>query len=101
MTTDTEKHSDVDLKEKVARPPKYAVVLHNDDYTTMEWVVHILTSVFRHTHDDAMIIMLQIHHNGKGVAGLYPREVAETKSDQVNGMSRLEGYPLLCSVEPA
>ena len=101
MTTDTEKNSDIDLKEKVARPPKYAVVLHNDDYTTMEWVVHILTNVFRHSYDDAMVIMLQIHHSGKGVAGLYPREIAETKADQVNGMSRLEGYPLLCSVEPA
>ena len=101
MSVDTDVKGDVLLKEKIARPPKYAVVLLNDDYTTMEWVVHVLMSVFNHSQDDAMDIMLQIHNDGKGVAGIYSREVAETKCDQANGMSRLEGHPLLCAVELA
>src|SRR2546427_3538900 len=84
----------VATKKKVARPLQYRVVLFNDDYTTMEFVVHILESVFRRSPAEAVQIMLKVHVEGRGVAGLYPRDVAETKVLTVHDLARVAGYPL-------
>jgi ATP-dependent Clp protease adaptor protein ClpS len=81
-------------------PPMYKVLLHNDDYTTMEFVVHVLETVFGHPPPAATRIMLSIHHRGVGVAGVFPYEIAETKAMKVMEMAREAEYPLLCTVEP-
>jgi len=83
------------------KPQMYKVLLHNDDYTTMEFVVHVLITVFHHNEEDAVRIMLHVHHQGIGAAGVYPREVAETKVRKVTRLAREHEYPLRCSMEPA
>lgn len=80
-------------------PPLYRVLMHNDDYTTMEFVVRVLEKVFRKSPAEADQIMLNIHFKGVGVCGVYPREVAETKVGKVHSLARGEGYPLRCSLE--
>jgi len=85
---------------KTRPPPMYKVLLHNDDYTTMEFVVHVLENVFSHPSPVAMKIMLSIHHRGVGVAGVFPYEIAETKATKVMELAREAEYPLLCTVEP-
>lgn len=100
MTIDTDLQNDIQVKTKVTPPKRYAVVLLNDDYTTMDWVVYILMDIFNHDQKTATQITLDIHHNGRGIAGIYPHEIAETKKDQVMGLSKLNGHPLLCLVEP-
>ncbi len=86
-------------KPKLKRPPMYKVILLNDDYTPMEFVVHVLQSFFHLQHDQATHIMLQVHTKGKGVCGVFSREVAETKVVQVNEYSRENQHPLLCVME--
>ncbi|HVS15459.1 MAG TPA: ATP-dependent Clp protease adaptor ClpS [Thermoanaerobaculia bacterium] len=81
-------------------PRMFRVILHNDDYTTMEFVVAILESCFQRTRADAVRIMLQVHHRGAGVAGIYPREVAETKVAEVTEAAARAGMPLLATAEP-
>ena len=81
-------------------PGRYAVFLLNDDYTTMEFVVEVLLHFFHKSEAEAVQIMLQIHQQGKGVAGIYSFEIAETKSNQVHTFARARGFPLACSVEP-
>jgi ATP-dependent Clp protease adaptor protein ClpS len=88
-------------EQKTARPPLYQVLLHNDDYTTMEFVVQILMEVFHRPHAEAVQIMLHVHQRGVGVAGVYPYEVAETKVDTVHALARRFEYPLKCSLEEA
>jgi ATP-dependent Clp protease adaptor protein ClpS len=83
-----------------AEPPRYGVFLYNDDYTTMEFVVEVLTRFFRLNQDRAVQVMLKIHNDGKGVAGIYPFEIAETKVAQVVDYSRSKGFPLKCQAEP-
>ena len=85
---------------EVARPPMYAVVMYNDNYTPMEFVVYILQSEFRHSVDSAVEIMLTIHNSSKGIAGVYPKDIAETKAKKVNSLAHREGYPLLTQIEP-
>jgi ATP-dependent Clp protease adaptor protein ClpS len=82
-------------------PPSYAVVLHNDDYTTMEFVTEVLKKFFRKSEEEAVQIMLQIHEKGRGVAGIYHHEIAETKVVQVHEYARAKGFPLKCSLEAA
>lgn len=82
------------------RPPKYAVVLLNDDYTPMDFVIEILQQYFALDLDRATQVMLTVHYEGKGVAGVYPRDIAETKANQVNNYARSQGHPLLCQIEP-
>ncbi|MFW1753723.1 ATP-dependent Clp protease adapter ClpS [Acinetobacter wanghuae] len=82
------------------RPPMYAVVLMNDDYTPMEFVIEILQQYFAMNLDQATQVMLTVHYEGKGVAGVYPRDIAETKANQVNNYARYQGHPLLCQIEP-
>ena len=85
---------------KVQPPRMYKVLLHNDDYTAMKFVVAILETVFHHSNASAMRIMLHIHHNGLGVAGVFTHEVAESKVAKVMALAREHKYPLLCTSEP-
>jgi len=88
-------------RPELKKPPLYKVVLINDDYTPMEFVVHILESIFKHNREQATQIMLHVHKLGKGVCGIYTRDVAETKVLQVNNYSRENKHPLLCEMEEA
>ena len=85
---------------KVAEPPKFAVLLHNDDYTTMEFVVEILTTDFSKSSEEAMALMLKVHHQGKAVAGIYSCEIAESKIAKVLEKARKSGFPLKLTMEP-
>jgi len=87
-------------KRKVQQPPLYKVLLHNDDYTTMEFVVEVLKTIFHHGEQQALRIMLHVHHSGVGLAGTYPREIAETKAEKAMSLARAAEYPLLVTVEP-
>ncbi|MEK6673574.1 MAG: ATP-dependent Clp protease adapter ClpS [Nitrospirota bacterium] len=86
---------------KKRKPPLYSVFLLNDDYTTMDFVVHILENVFHKHPVEATQIMLHVHKNGRGLAGIYSREIAETKVATVQELSRREGFPLKCRMEKA
>ncbi len=86
-------------KTKTKKPRRFKVLLHNDDYTTMEFVVHLLVTFFRKSHAEATHLMLTVHHKGSAVCGVYPREVAETKVDEVIRYARENGHPLLCTME--
>jgi ATP-dependent Clp protease adaptor protein ClpS len=88
-------------RRKVTHPPLYKVLLHNDDYTTMEFVVQVLQDVFHKTHAEAVQIMLHVHRNGIGVAGVFSHEVAETKVAAVHALAKKFDYPLQCSLEEA
>ncbi len=87
-------------KPKVAEPPRYAVFLHNDDYTTMEFVVEVLTVDFSRPYQEAMSLMLKVHEEGKAVAGIYSFEIAETKVAKVTEKARASGFPLKLTLEP-
>ena len=98
---ETSPQADVLVAEPgVAKPPMYAVVMYNDNYTPMEFVVYVLQSEFRHSMDTAVEIMLTIHNSSKGIAGIYPKDIAETKAKKVNSLAHREGYPLLTQIEP-
>ena len=84
---------------EVTEPPLYKVLLLNDDYTTMEFVVEVLRYVFSKTIEEATRIMLNVHQNGVGVCGIYPYEIAETKVNTVDALSRERGFPLKCTME--
>ncbi len=86
-------------KPKLKKPPLYKVLLHNDNYTTMEFVVLVLMHIFDHTEDEAFRIMLQVHNRGIGVAGVYTYEIGETKVAKVSRLAREYEYPLLCTME--
>ncbi len=88
-------------EKKLKVPPLYKVLLHNDDYTTMEFVVQVLQTVFHKAPAEATQIMLHIHRLGIGVAGVYTHEVAETKVTVVEAMARKHEYPLKCTMEEA
>lgn len=88
-------------RRRLRRPKLYKVLLHNDDYTTMEFVVQVLMTVFHRSYEDAVRIMLHVHHQGVGVAGVYPREIAETRVSLVEELARRNEYPLRCSLEEA
>jgi ATP-dependent Clp protease adaptor protein ClpS len=98
----TQREEGVDVKERTrTRPPRrYEVLLHNDDYTTMEFVVMVLITVFRRDRTEAVRIMLAVHNEGVGVAGVYTREVAEEKLERAVGMARENGMPLQLSMQP-
>ena len=85
---------------ELKKPQMYAVVMYNDDYTPMEFVVDVLQNHFKHSLDSAINIMLAIHQQGKGIAGIYPKDIAETKAQTVNREARQAGYPLLSQIEP-
>jgi ATP-dependent Clp protease adaptor protein ClpS len=87
-------------EKKLAPPAMYKVLLHNDDYTTMEFVLKILESVFGRSPAEAYRVMMQVHTGGVGVAGVYSHEVAETKVSVTHERAREAGHPLRCSMEP-
>jgi ATP-dependent Clp protease adaptor protein ClpS len=87
-------------RAKAKRPRRYQVVLHNDDYTTMEFVVEVLMRFFRKDITQARHIMLHVHHKGYGIVDTFPRDVAETKAEQVMDFAREHGHPLRCTAEP-
>ena len=89
------------IRVQKKEPELYKVVLLNDDYTTMEFVVHVLESVFEKSPAEAFQIMMHVHTNGRGIAGVYPWEVAETKVETVSGLAREAGFPLKAITEPA
>lgn len=86
-------------RPKLKKPPLFKVVLLNDDYTPMEFVVHVLEVIFGHNRENATRIMLNVHKMGKGVCGIYTRDIAETKVTQVNSYSRENKHPLMCDME--
>lgn len=88
-------------RPKLKRPPLYRVVLINDDFTPMEFVVEVLERVFSMDRPKATRIMLEVHTRGKGVCGVYTYEIAETKVAQVNGYAQQHQHPLLCTMEEA
>tara|TARA_Y100000994_G_scaffold56953_1_gene46180 strand:+ start:840 stop:1169 length:330 start_codon:yes stop_codon:yes gene_type:complete len=88
-----------EARPKLKKPPKYQVILLNDDYTPMDFVVQILQKIFSMDRSSATRIMLQIHTEGKGICGIYTYEVAETKVAQVTGLAQQHQHPLLCTME--
>ena len=97
----TEQEVSSDVSDKTKEPPLYKVFLHNDDYTTMEFVVDILITVFHKSEAEAELIMLNVHKKGIGLCGIYPYGVAETKVETVTALSRSNGFPLKSSMEKA
>ena len=91
--------SDVIEREELREPPLYRVLLLNDDYTPMDFVVFVLMGVFGKTEAEASAIMLNVHHQGSGVCGVYAFEEAETKVDVVEGLAAKHGHPLKCAME--
>lgn len=85
---------------EVHEPRPYRVLLHNDDYTTMDFVVEALVSIFGRTVPEATRIMLQVHHDGIGTAGIYPKDIAETKAGEMESAAQSQGMPLRVSTEP-
>ena len=88
------------LKDKVTRPSMYQVILLNDDYTPMEFVVTVLQRVFRLAHEQAVQVMLKVHTEGAGVCGVFTAEVAETRVREVLSLARENEHPLKCTMEP-
>jgi len=88
-------------KPELKRPPMYKVLLLNDDYTPMEFVILVLETFFRMGREKATQIMLHVHTRGVGVCGVYTRDIAETKVSQVNDFSRSNQHPLMCTMEEA
>jgi ATP-dependent Clp protease adaptor protein ClpS len=88
-----------DVREKIEKPKFYKVMLHNDDYTTMEFVLYVLKRFFGKTPNDAERIMLKVHNEGIGICGIYTFEIAETKVDQVKKAANQNGHPLQCTME--
>jgi len=86
-------------KPELKKPPMYKVIMLNDDFTPMDFVVDLLCSYFSKTHEEATEIMLCIHHQGQAVCGCYPRDVAESKVAQVEGYCTAQGHPLKCRIE--
>jgi ATP-dependent Clp protease adaptor protein ClpS len=85
---------------RTQEPPMYRVILHNDDYTTRDFVVEVLVYVFHKSPETAVALMWQVHRQGSGLAGIYPRDVAETKVSAVTTLAREHGFPLRTTLEP-
>jgi len=99
LQSDTEEKVVSKTKKEIDEPSMYKVLLHNDDYTTMEFVVEILVTVFNRSVQDATLIMLNVHNQGIGICGIYPYEIAETKVKTVHPLARESGFPLKCTME--
>lgn len=113
MSEDTGKHKDMEQhqhredvmvaepKAKAKKPPMFKVVMLNDDYTPMDFVVQVLKEVFHKNQEDALGVMMEIHQRGSGICGVYTRDVAETKAELTLTVARRHEYPLQCRVEMA
>ena len=97
---DLEGEVELEQRRKPAHPKRAKVIFHNDDYTTMEYVVFVLRKFFHKSETEALHVMLTVHKKGKAVAGVYPKEVAETKVAEVTRDARDRGHPLLVTAEP-
>ena len=95
----SETKGEVKSGKKVKEPSMYRVLLHNDDYTTMEFVVSILQNIFHRSKQDVTKIMLNVHNDGVGIAGVYSREICETKIAIVHELAKKNEYPLRCTLE--
>lgn len=89
-----------ETRRRVKRPPLYRVLLLNDDYTTMEFVVLVLRNIFHLSEEKAAQIMLHVHQKGSGICGVYTREIAESKVNQVITLAQENKHPLQCTMEP-
>lgn len=87
-------------RPRLKRPPLYRVLLLNDDYTTMEFVIQVLQTIFHHPEEKAAQIMLHVHQRGAGICGIYTREIAESKVEQVLQYAQQNQHPLQCTMEP-
>ncbi|QFU23124.1 ATP-dependent Clp protease adapter ClpS [Shewanella eurypsychrophilus] len=94
-------HVEERVESELMPPSMYKVILNNDDYTPMDFVIEILQLFFKKNEQEATDIMLAIHHKGKGICGIFPFGIAETKVAQVNQFARQNEHPLLCSLEKA
>jgi len=97
--SETEEEVISETRDEIDEPPMYKVLLHNDDYTTMEFVVEILMVVFKKSPDESVEIMLNVHKKGIGICGVYTYEVSETKVNTVHTLARENGFPLKCTME--
>ncbi len=99
--TDIEEGGDVlvEKKTKLEKPKLFKVILHNDDFTTMDFVVFVLEYVFNRDEAEAFVIMLKVHNEGLGIAGIYPYDIATMKSEKAMNLAKAREYPLLCTVE--
>jgi ATP-dependent Clp protease adaptor protein ClpS len=98
-STDSEIKEGVSTRSKNDLPPMYKVILHNDNYTSMEFVVEILVTIFGKSLEKATQIMLNVHNKGKGICGIYPRQIAETKVETVHNLASNKGFPLKSTME--
>jgi len=101
---DADDHGGLAVQESkpiLRRPPMYKVIMHNDDYTPMDFVVLVLETFFYMNREQATGVMLKVHTEGKAVCGVYPRDIAETKAAQVNQCAKDNQHPLLCEIEAA
>jgi len=103
MSLNHEFESDVITEDdiNVKEPKSYHVILYNDNYTTMDFVIYILETIFHHSQGNAEKIMLDVHRRGKGIAGTYTRDIAETKALQTRTLAKEHNFPLRCVAEPA
>ena len=102
--TDTPQHlpeGDVNSDQEIREPKMYRVILHNDDYTTMDFVIEVLMSIFRKSASDATRIMLDVHRKGRGVCGVYTYDIAATRVSRVHQLAHKREFPLKCSLEEA
>lgn len=90
--------SKISTRFRKRKPPMYDVIIHNDDYTTMDFVVMILETIFNKNRDEAMQLMLHVHENGEAVVGSYIYDIAQSKADKATSMARAEGFPLQLTV---
>jgi ATP-dependent Clp protease adaptor protein ClpS len=94
-----EAEGDTHLKERIEEPPQYYVLLLNNDYTTFDFVVQVLVSIFKKSIEEAVQITSDVHHKGKGICGVYNKQIAETKIAMVEDASQSAGFPLKCVME--
>ena len=99
MSTDTDITIDERIKRKLREPSKYKIIFLNDDATPMEWVIDVLTTIYRHSQKSAENITMTIHTEGSGIVGVYSYEIAEVKSTEATTLSRNNGFPLQVKVE--
>lgn len=100
MTDSPDVIVDTQTVVKIQRPSMYRVVLLNDDFTPMNFVVKILEEIFHKDHEESLAIMLEVHHFGRGIAGIYSKEIAETKVEETMALAELNEYPLKVIAEP-
>lgn len=96
---DFKEEVETEVDEEITEPPMYKVLLHNDDYTSKEFVVQVLVAIFHKSTEEAMNLMWHVHKNGRGVCGVYTYDVAETKVNTVTAVARENGFPLRTSIE--